>query len=219
MYGKELEIVETYKYLGILLSSVNPQNTLFREHFARIMDKAQRRIECIKHFGYHKDGLRPQTAIRMYKILVRPLLEYGAQVLSYQRYYLKSSRPPGNIEDLRFFKKDLEHFQTRALKNLLNCPRNTSPSVVRLLAGVEPMACRIDMLKLRYFWKSHTLSPVFPGRLFPSRKEGFSMLIRDMRLKHLTFAAKSVKFHFGMAFTGATRTVTATPTPSLQLKG
>ena len=113
MFGEELEIVETYKYLGILLSSVSPQNTLFREHFARIMEKAQRRIECIKHFGYHKDGLRPQTAIRMYKILVRPLLEYGAQVLTYRRNYLYSSSPPHNIEELRFFKKDLEHFQTR----------------------------------------------------------------------------------------------------------
>ena len=49
--------------------------------------------------------------------------------------------------------KDLEQFQTKTLKSLLQCPRNVSPAIVRLLTGVEPIACRIDMLKLRYYWK------------------------------------------------------------------
>ena len=117
------------------------------------MEKAERRIQCIKHLGFHQDGLRPQTAVRMYKVLVRPLLEYGAQVLTYRRYFLNSSRPPENIEEPMFFMKDLEHFQTRALKSLLQCPRNVFPLIVRLLTGVEPMACTIDIIKLQYYWK------------------------------------------------------------------
>ena len=43
--GHELSIVEKYKYLGILLSS----STLYRNHFDKIMEKAKRRIQCIKH--------------------------------------------------------------------------------------------------------------------------------------------------------------------------
>merc|ERR1712121_336827 len=44
-------------------------------------------------------------------------------------------------------------FQNRALKSLLGCTRDTSPAIVRLFCGVEPIACRIDILKLRYYWR------------------------------------------------------------------
>ena len=33
------------------------------------------------------------------------------------------------------------------------CPKNTPPAAVRLLAGIMPIAARIEILKLRYFWK------------------------------------------------------------------
>ena len=190
MAGEDLEIVQQYKYLGILLSSSRPLNTIFRAHFTKIMEKAERRIQCIKHLGFHQDGLRPQTAVRMYKVLVRPLLEYGAQVLTYRRHFLNSSRPPENIEEPMFFMKDLEHFQTRALKSLLQCPRNVSPSIVRLLTGVEPMACRIDMLKLRYYWKITHAPASIPKTLISYRKKrifsfnvGFTMEIFNLCCK------------------------------------
>ena len=92
--NKPLKIVDSYKYLGVVLSSAARQNTLFKDHFEKILEKAHIRLNCIKHFGFHKDGLRPQTAIRLYKVLVRPLLEYGAQVLSYRRYFLNSKKQP-----------------------------------------------------------------------------------------------------------------------------
>ena len=71
MAGKQLKIVDEYKYLGVLLSSARPQNTLYRNHFAEIIERAERKVQCIKHLGFHQDGLRPQTAVRMYKVLVR----------------------------------------------------------------------------------------------------------------------------------------------------
>ena len=43
--------------------------------------------------------------------------------------------------------------QTQILKTLINCPRSTSPAVVRLFCGTEPLACRLEILKLRYFWR------------------------------------------------------------------
>ena len=50
-------------------------------------------------------------------------------------------------------KKEIEHLQTQILKKLINCPRNTPPALVRLFCGVEPIACRLEILKLRYFWR------------------------------------------------------------------
>ena len=157
MRNQHIKVVKEFKYLGITLSTKRLTN-LYTRHFAIVMEKAKRRLQCIRHLGFHADGLRIETAIRMYKLLVRPLLEYGAQVLIYRNYYLPSA---DGHTDSQFSTTDythkLEHFQTQALKRLLNCPKHISPSLVRLFAGVDSLACRFDLLKLRFFWKlSHS---------------------------------------------------------------
>ena len=47
----------------------------------------------------------------------------------------------------------LEHFQTQTLKSLVGAPKHSPPELVRLLCGVEPLGSRLDLLKLRYYWK------------------------------------------------------------------
>ena len=70
--------------------------------------------------------------------------------------YVKSIRSEvRSLDEITGFVKKLEHFQTQALKNLLGAPKSTSPSIVRLFAGVEPFSSRLDLLKLRYFWKKY----------------------------------------------------------------
>ena len=80
--------------------------------------------------------------------MIRPLLEYCAQTLSYGRY-----SQPSLLPEADGFAKELEHLQTQILKTLINCPHSTSPAIVRLFCGVEPLACRLEILKVRYFWK------------------------------------------------------------------
>ena len=147
LYGDTLEIVDSYKYLGITLTSKYVTN-LFRTHFSDIVERSKLKASVIRRHGFHEDGLRISTAIRLYKLIIRPLLEYCAQSLFYTRYNKAAQSTVAN--DLA---KELEHFQTQTLKTLINCPRSTSPSIVRLFCGVEPLACRLEMLKLRYFWK------------------------------------------------------------------
>ena len=128
---------------------------IFSKHFSKAIEKAERRIQCIRHLGFHADGLRIETAIRMYKILVRPILEYCSQVLIYRNYYYSTltNKRTQSLSNTKDYAQKLEHFQTQALKKLLNCPKHIPPSIVRLFAGVEPLACRLDLLKLRFFWK------------------------------------------------------------------
>ena len=82
LYGNKLKIVKSHKYIGITMSTKKLAN-IYVEHFNVILDKASKRLWQIKHIGFSRDGLRPQTAIKLYKLLVRPILEYGAQVLTY----------------------------------------------------------------------------------------------------------------------------------------
>ena len=90
----------------------------------------------------------------MYKTLVRPILEYGAQVLSYKHYYFNSKKKCRDIYTLDTHIKKLEAFQNRVLKRIFPCPKSTPPAVLRLISGTMPISARIDILKLRYFWKT-----------------------------------------------------------------
>ena len=89
LYNVKLEIVKTYKYLGIILSSKYITN-LFRQHYTKIIERARIKSAIIRRHGFHVDGLRLNTAIRLYKLVIRPLLEYCAQTLSYGRYCQQS---------------------------------------------------------------------------------------------------------------------------------
>ena len=83
-------------------------------------------------------------------MLVRPILEYGAQVLIYDHYYLKPKFVrTASLDREADFVKQLEQLQTKAIKFLLGCPESTSPAIVRLFSGLEPLSSRFDLLKLR----------------------------------------------------------------------
>ena len=160
--GTEIEIVEKIKYLGVIWSR-SRQTSLYSRHISKMLEKAETRINAIRHMGFHSDGLRPETSVRMYKILVRPILEYAAQVLSYSHYYVKE-RKANNIEEPTSIVRRLEKFQNRVLKKLISCPKMTPPAVLRLLTGIMPISGRIDMLKLRYFWKIHNSMKDTPAK-------------------------------------------------------
>ena len=119
IYNEEISVVNSYKYLGIEISNKN-QTNLYIDHFRNTIEKAEKRLHCIAHFGFYRDGLRPNTAMKLYKLMVRPILEYGSQVLTYQKYYLRSSiDTPKNLNKLTVFEEKLEHLQTQALKTLI----------------------------------------------------------------------------------------------------
>ena len=141
-----------YKYLGITLSTTR-LTSLITKHVSHVIEKAEKRVNCIRHFGFTADGLRPQTSVEMYKILVRPILEYAAQVLNYRHHYFRKA---GNLNPLQpqpDMIPTFEKFQNKVLKTLIPCPRSTPPALLRIMFGTVPFFCRVDMLKLRYFWK------------------------------------------------------------------
>ena len=119
LYNDTLDIGVSYRYLGVTFTS-NRINNLFRTHFKLLLEKAKSRVSTIRRYGFYIGGLRLASAIRLYKLFVRPILEYCAQTLTYTRYSQNAV-----LETPTGFAKDIEHFQTQALKQLINCPRNT----------------------------------------------------------------------------------------------
>ena len=139
MDGNTLAFVTTYKYLGVVLTSTYV-TSLFKDHFQSLLLKTKNRTAAIRGLGFSSNGFRVETVIRLYKLQVRPLLEFCAQALHYGRY-----SQPSHSDG---FAKTLEHHQTQLLKTLINSPRSTSPSIVRLFCGIEPLTCRLEILKL-----------------------------------------------------------------------
>ena len=147
-----LEKITKYKYLGVVLSNKR-LTSLYTHHFKQVIERAEKRLNCIRHFGFDSDGLRPATCISMYKVLVRPILEYASQALSYRHYYFTSRGKPRKIFEPTDFLMKLEQFQNRTLKRLIPCPKSTPCCLLRLLTGTISLVAHIDILKLRYFWK------------------------------------------------------------------
>ena len=67
--GITLQTVETYKYLGVILTSKYVTN-LFRSHFTSIVEKAKVKAAIIRRHGFHEDGLRLKTAIKLYNLVI-----------------------------------------------------------------------------------------------------------------------------------------------------
>ena len=142
--NQTLESVTSFKYLGITLDAtgaVGP-GLCYRTFFASTLSRAEKRLAVIRLLGAHKDGLRPTTAVRLYKLLVRPLLEFGAQIIPFAPTQLAK----------------FETFQCKALRSLLGLLKSVKAETVRLLAGVEPIECRFASLKLAYFHRLRTSS-------------------------------------------------------------
>ena len=114
LLAEEVEICKTIRYLGVMLSRCR-QTSLYSKHISQIIAKAETRVNATRHMGFHSDGLRPETSIKMYKVIVRPILEYAAQVLSYKHYYFKE-RECTVIEKPSSVTKRLEKFQNKVLK-------------------------------------------------------------------------------------------------------
>ena len=127
------------KYLGIIFSR-SRQTSLYGKHSTRVIERAETTVNLIRHMGFQKDGLRPETSVRMYKAMVRPILEYGAQVLSYKHHYFVD-REIEKLEAPTEIIMKLEKFQNKVLKKLIPCQKNTPPEVIRLHANSSEDRC------------------------------------------------------------------------------
>ena len=168
-----LKKITMYKYLGVVFSNKR-LTSLYTHHFRRVIEKAEKRLNCIRHFGFDSDGLRPATCIAMYKVLVRPILEYASQVLSYRHYYFTSLGKSRKIFEPTDFLLKLEEFQNRTLKRLIPCPKSTPCCLLRLLTGTISLYAYIDILKLRYFWKlTHSGSKSYAHDIYSFKRKNF----------------------------------------------
>ena len=109
---------------------------MYGKHIEQILEKAEARMNAIRHMGFQRDGLRPESTIRMYNFLIRPILGYAAQVINYKHYFL-TERDCEKIEEPTDTILKFENFQNLVLKWLIEHPVRYNQDTDRNNANVR----------------------------------------------------------------------------------
>jgi hypothetical protein len=133
--------VRSYKYLGVELHNGVP----FRMFRKRMLASATRAGHQVAGMGMYSGKLSVPLGVQVYKALVRPLLEYAAEVTSLSPW------------------PDAERLQIAMGKRILQCPTRTCNVGVRGELGWHLLESRFQQLRVSFWGKLQCISP-FPPR-------------------------------------------------------
>ena len=129
--GEKIEQVKTYKYLGLDVKGNLAWNIL-RE---RLASKTRKAMTIAWAMGVQSGHLSALAADAVWKVLVRPIAEYGAEIWG----------------DVKW--EEMEKIQRKMGKRILGLNQSTNNEVVLGEIGWWKMKARRDMLRLRYWRK------------------------------------------------------------------
>jgi hypothetical protein len=123
--------IEETIYLGIPFKANGPN---WIGHAMNICKKAKSAVMSLMIIGFNKDSWDASAKVDVYKLFVRPLMEYGMQISSYKK------------EMLEMF----DRVQMMALRIANGVPWNTSKLALKRLMCLESMECRQQILNAKY---------------------------------------------------------------------
>ena len=129
------ELLEHAKYLGVVL---DPRLN-WRVHLNMIYSKALQRMEMLVRVTNSSYGARHDRIILLYKICVRPVVEYACVIWNDASEYLKTAL--------------IDNIQHRVLARAMGVRRATSREALEVETGVEPLEMRRKMLTARTYAK------------------------------------------------------------------
>jgi len=165
--GEVVEVKSAYKYLGVeLLTNVKD----WGPYMNSVIAKARRVSEDLEWACRRDAGLRPRSAATLWKALVRPVLEYAAEIWAGDLSASICARA--------------EAVQTnfaRAVLGVAGC-QSISNDVLRSEMGMEKLSARWEKLRLGY-WQ----------RLNKATDDRTLAVVTSLRRKHLNWGNKSAE--------------------------
>ena len=131
LYDEPLEIIDSYKYLGII---VDKSGINWKKSMDIRVAAATKKINWMCRMGMNIFKWRLNSCISIYKSFIRPSLEYG----------LALQIIPGDIL------KELQKVQVLALRRIFCCPSNVSHILLHVIPAIESMEFRNTRLNGRY---------------------------------------------------------------------
>lgn len=127
------------KYLGVFYD----EKLTWLHHIEHIKSKATRNIGMLRKLGRHPTGLRRDNLLMIYRMYVRPILEFGC--------VLFSGGPAYKINPLVLLERE-------ALRSCLGVPKFTANSVLYQEARVPTLTCRFRILTVKTYLKIYASS-------------------------------------------------------------
>ena len=128
LYGAPLTQVPKFKYLGVEMN----HNGIDAEALVkRNIQKAKSTVGAFIRLGFRAGGLLERTKVLLYKLFIRPQLEYGLSILPHISNYLP----------------ELEQVQYFALRMMLSMPHGYSYNTLRVLATCPSIKERVEELR------------------------------------------------------------------------
>jgi len=127
--GEVLEVVSKFKYLGVVFD----RRMRWVEHKRAVLEKARRKAYLMFGFGVGK-GLSVPACVKLWEVVVRPVLEYGAEVWGAGEW------------------EEAERLQREVGRMILGVSSKTANEVVLGELGWWRLKARRDKIRMKY-WK------------------------------------------------------------------
>ena len=131
LWGEEIAQEDWYKYLGLDIKG----NRKWGKYKCRLLEKAKKRLAQTWGMGIQSGALTVRAAEKVWKAIVRPIVEYGAEVWGEEGW------------------EEAEKLQREMGKRILGLNESTNNVVVLGELGWWTMKARRDMMRLRYWRK------------------------------------------------------------------
>ena len=152
---KTVKVVQAYVYLGVDVKS----NKSWKDFNDKLIRKSRRCMAMSWGMGIQVGGLSTKAAINAWKALIRPVLEYAAEVVDHGAN--------GEWEEA-------ERIQLSMAKRILGAQAKTTDAAVRGELGWWTLKGRRDMLRLRYWGKlTRMKSKRWTRRVYVRSREEF----------------------------------------------
>lgn len=142
--GVPIPWVHSYKYLGVELRGAPGRP--FHSFRSRMLSAAQSAAGQIAAMGMHSGKLPVPLGVQVYQALVRPLLEYAAEVVSVQPW------------------PAAERVQSRVAKRILQCPWRASTVACRGELGWMTLEGRWQQLRVSFWGRLQRMDADRPAR-------------------------------------------------------
>ena len=115
-------ILKSAKFLGVEIDSL----LSFKKHIDSVCDRSSKRLNVLKVLAYN--GVEPKILMKLYKIYIRPVIEYGSIAFS--------TAPKTQL--IR-----LEQIQNEAIRISLRLPRYIRKSLLNQYASIQSIDDRL----------------------------------------------------------------------------
>ena len=179
---EQLEVVNQFKYLG-----VDFQNNLsWKDHKIRIAKKAHSRIAVVNKAI--AEGLTTETGEKLWTAMIRPILEYGAEIWGGGRWL------------------EAEQIMRKVGRILLGLSRTANNEVVQGELGWWKMEGRRDFIRLKYWGKLLKMS----AERLPRRIYEISKMLTENTKGSWSYITKTLLINLNLAVAWINKTLERT---------